>query len=75
MTAGTTDLADEIARAVRERTGGRLTRVRVAVAAGVVIVSGVAPSYYLKQMALEAARTALRGHPVLIRLEITVHGR
>ncbi|MFO0848256.1 MAG: hypothetical protein U0871_06835 [Gemmataceae bacterium] len=70
-----TDLADEIARAVRERTAGRLREASVAVTDDAVIVRGVAPSYYLKQLALEAARASLRGLPVLIRLEVTVHGR
>lgn len=69
------DLADEIARAVRDRTAGRLREASVAVTNDAVVVRGIAPSYYLKQLALEAARTALRGLPVLIRLEITVHGR
>lgn len=70
-----TDLAHEIARAVRERTAGRLREASIAVTDDAVVVRGVAPSFYLKQLALEAARVALRGLPVLIRLEITVHGR
>jgi hypothetical protein len=69
------DLADEIARAVRERTAGRLREASITVTDDAVVVRGVAPSFYLKQLALEAARAALRGLPVLIRLEITVHGR
>lgn len=70
-----TDLADEIARAVCERTAGRLREASIVVTDDVVIVRGVAPSYDLKQLALEAAGVALRGLPALIRLEITVHGR
>ncbi len=70
-----TDLADQIARAVHERTNGRLRNAGVTVTGDAVVVCGIAPSFYLKQLALEAARTALRGLPVLIRLEITVHGR
>ena len=70
-----TDLAGRITAAVRERTGGRLRDARVAVGAGAVTVSGVAPSYYLKQLALEAARAALRGLPFRLELEITVHAR
>jgi osmotically-inducible protein OsmY len=70
-----TDLADRIARAVRDRTGGRVRNADVTVTDGAVVVRGAAPSYYLKQMALEAARSVLRGLPVLIRLEVTVHAR
>jgi hypothetical protein len=69
------DLADEIARAIRDRTVGRLREASVAVTDDAVVICGVAPSFYLKQLALEAARAALRGLPVLIRLEVTVHGR
>jgi hypothetical protein len=70
-----TDLADRIAAAVRERTGGRLRDARVVAGRGVVTVSGAAPSFHLKQLALEAARAALRGLPFQLALEVTVHAR
>lgn len=70
-----TDTADRIAAAVRGRTGGRLRDARVVVDRGVVTVSGSAPSFYLKQIALEAARAALRGLPFQLALEVTVHVR
>lgn len=67
------DLAGRIAAAVRERTGGRLRGARIVVDRGVVTVSGAAPTFYLKQLALEAARAALRGLPFQLALEVTVH--
>lgn len=70
-----TDLADRVADTVRERTGGRLRDAAVVVADGTVTVRGVAPSFYLKQLALEAARVALRGLPFTFQLEIAVHAR
>jgi hypothetical protein len=75
FTGPTTDLPAEIAAVIRERTGGRLTHLRVTVEGSVVNVSGMAPSFYLKQLALEAVRAALRGLPLRTELEITVHAR
>ena len=69
------DLADQILRAVHERTSDRLRDTRVVVTGGAVTVHGIAPSFYLKQLALEAARTALRGLPVVILLEMPTHAR
>lgn len=74
-TAPATGLADRVAAAIRKRTGRRLRALRVSVDQGVVAVSGMAPSYYLKQLALEAARSALRGLPFHLVLEITVDVR
>jgi hypothetical protein len=70
-----TDLAEAVGRAVHDRTGGWLRNATVTVTHEVVLVCGIAPSFYVKQMALEAARSALRGRQLCIRLEITVHGR
>jgi hypothetical protein len=70
-----TGLTDIVARAVHERTGGRLRDASVTATEDTIIVRGVAPTFYLKQMALEAARVALRGLPLCLRLEITVHAR
>jgi hypothetical protein len=67
-----THLVGRISAAVRERTGGRLRDARVVVDRDVVTVSGSAPSFYLKQLALEAARAALRGLPFQLALEVTV---
>lgn len=66
-------LVDRISMAVCERTGGRLCNARVAVHEGKVTLSGIASSYYLKQLALEAARSALQGLPFRLELEVTVH--
>jgi hypothetical protein len=69
------DVAGVIARSIRRRTDGRVRDVRVEVADGVVTVRGSAPSYYLKQLALEAARAGLTGSHRTLLLEITVHAR
>jgi len=68
MTETTTEMATEITTVIHDRTGGRLTHVCVTVAANVVTISAVAPSFDLKQLALEAARAALR-----LALEIALH--
>jgi BON domain len=70
-----TDLAERLARTVRTAANGRVKSVRVTVGEGTVTVHGVAPSFYHKQLALEAARAALREHALALRLEITVHDR
>ena len=70
-----TDLVGRISAAVRERTGGRLRDARVVVDRDVVTVSGSAPSFYLKQLALEAARAVLGDFSCRLNLEITVHAR
>lgn len=70
-----TDLIDRIGHAVRERTNGRLRDARVTVAEETVTLHGLAPSFYLKQLAVEAARAALGGLPFRLQLEITVHAR
>jgi hypothetical protein len=67
-----TDLAVRIVTAVHSRTGGRLRDARFVVGRGVVTVFGAAPSFYLKQLALEAARAALCGLPFRLFLEVTV---
>jgi hypothetical protein len=68
-----TNLANQFAAAVRERTGGRLRDGRITLNGDVITVPGVAPSFYVKQLALEAARATLRGLPSRLELEIDVH--
>ncbi len=67
------ELAEKIATHVRAKTGGRVRSAQVRVESSVVTVSGGAPSFHLKQLALEAARDVLTGLPFRLNVEITVH--
>lgn len=49
------DLADRVERTVRVRTGGRIRDLHVQVQGDDVIISGVACTYYAKQLATHAA--------------------
>jgi osmotically-inducible protein OsmY len=69
------ELAEKVATHVRAKTGGRVHSARVRVEGGVVTVSGAAPSFHLKQLALEAARSVLTGLSFRLNVEITVHAR
>ncbi|HEV8004254.1 MAG TPA: hypothetical protein VGP63_30595 [Planctomycetaceae bacterium] len=48
-------LADQIARLVQSKTGGRIDGLTVSVAGNGVIISGRTTTYYLKQLATHAA--------------------
>ena len=52
-------LEGSIERRIAERTWGRVHWLRVAVGDGRAVVSGYAPSYYIKQLAIQAALEAL----------------
>ncbi len=71
----TPDLIEQIGHAIRERTNGRLRDARITVTDETVTLHGFAPSFYLKQLALEGARSALGERPFRLQLEITVHVR
>ena len=51
----TDDLIARVERIVRCRTGGRIRDLRVEVQGGDVIISGIACTYYAKQLATHAA--------------------
>lgn len=48
-------LREALERSVRLRTGGLIRSLRVDVANGEVVISGLAPTYYAKQLATHAA--------------------
>jgi hypothetical protein len=73
--AKTAQWAESVAQNIRLRTGGQVRDVCVEVGPDAVRVRGLAPSFYLKQLTLEAARASLRGAQLKLRLEITVHER
>jgi hypothetical protein len=51
----TESLAEQIARLVQSKTGGRIDGLNVAVAGTEVTISGRTTTYYLKQLATHAA--------------------
>jgi hypothetical protein len=52
---------ETVAQNIRLRTAGQVRDVRVEVGPDAVTVCGLAPSFYVKQLALEAARASLPG--------------
>jgi hypothetical protein len=59
MTDADADACSAIERRIRERTWGRMRHVHVELSGEQVVVHGQVPTYYLKQLALEAARESL----------------
>jgi hypothetical protein len=55
LEAPTDDLVARVERIVRCRTGGRIRDLRVEVQGADVIISGIACTYYAKQLATHAA--------------------
>jgi len=67
------DLERALERQIELRTGRRLRRLRVDATVERVVVHGFTGSYYVKQLALEAAREALRsvqGPPLELDIEV-----
>jgi hypothetical protein len=61
-----------VERAIRERTWGRVSNLCVELRGELVVVCGSTQTYYLKQLALEAAREALATtRPFLIDIGVT----
>lgn len=66
-----TALECSIRRRVVERTWGRILGLRVDVAGDLVSVSGQAPSYYVKQLALLAVREVSPTVSVELNIDVT----
>jgi hypothetical protein len=65
------EVASVVERALRERTWDRVRQPRVNGTGESVVVHGSTRTYYLKQLALEAARSALAGtRPLIIDLAV-----
>ena len=64
------DLAIRVERALQATGHGALRSVKVSVQAEVVTLSGWTPTYYLKQLAQEAAQAASRSHRVRNDLDV-----
>ena len=71
--AGPNNVAVAIDRSVRERTGGRVSDLRVIVSPCYVILHGRCSTYYMKQLAQHAAMS-LAGESVVVN-DIQVTGR
>ncbi len=56
-------LPQEIERAITRRTWGRLHRLAIEVMPDRLIVRGYAPSYYVKQLAIQACLEATEAAP------------
>ncbi len=62
--------ADALRRHIDSRTWRRIRRLRVDCSGDRVTVHGVAPSYYLKQLALCAVRELLPAAEVDLRIQV-----
>ena len=72
MACNDSEIAGVIERAIRERTRGQVRHLRVELTGESVVVHGSTPTYYLKQLALEAARSALaRTRQLIIDIDVT----
>lgn len=58
------ELVDRVARVIHERTGRMVRGLRVELQAGQVVLQGLSPSYYYKQLATHAAMDELAGQCV-----------
>jgi len=77
MAAAPSDLELELLRQIEKRTWGQVNRLRVEVRPDRVIVSGSTPTYYVKQLVLEAVLDVTRSRavpPVSLNVKIGDHG-
>ncbi len=69
------NIEEAIAAGIQAATFGGLSGLMVGLADGTVVVRAIAPSYYLKQLALEGAKTSRdQFGRVPIRFEVSVTG-
>jgi hypothetical protein len=65
------ELLQMVERAIRERTWGRVSKLCVESRGELVVIAGSTRTYYLKQLALVAAREALAAsRPFLIDIDV-----
>jgi hypothetical protein len=64
------ELEQTIERQVALRTWGRVRSLRVEVEDGRVVVTGRAPSYYVKQLVLLAVREVVGMAPIELNIEV-----
>ncbi|MBI1902527.1 MAG: hypothetical protein HYS13_15610 [Planctomycetia bacterium] len=68
---GGLSFAETIERQIVERTSGRIRGLRVELSDGCLIVHGFASSYYIKQLALHAAREMING-TLAVNLDVQI---
>jgi hypothetical protein len=61
---------EAVERQIRNRTWGRIRRLHVEWKGNRVVVQGSAPTYYVKQLALQAVRELDREVPVDLDIEV-----
>lgn len=66
------EMEASVERRIRQRTSGRVQRLPVAVSDGHLLVQGETTTYYVKQLALEAAREASKQSNMPLRIDIRV---
>jgi hypothetical protein len=66
-----TELEQAIMRQVMQRTGGRIQMLNVEVVGQAVVIRGRAPTYYLKQLALQGVLDRL-GPAAEMRIELNI---
>ncbi len=64
------DLVDRVIRVVHERTGRMVRGLRVEVQPGQVVLRGLSPSYYYKQLASQAAMEELAGQVIANEIQV-----
>lgn len=64
------ELVARVERVVRCRTGGRIRDLRVEVQGADVVISGVAQTYYAKQLATHAALDELNGRTLTNAIDV-----
>lgn len=64
------DLVDRVSRLIHERTGRMVRGLRVEVQPGQVVLRGLSPSYYYKQLASHAAMEELAGQVVANEIQV-----
>ena len=63
--------AEALRRYIDARTGRRIRHLRVDCDGSRVAVHGVAPSYYLKQLAITAVREVIPSAPVELNIQVS----
>lgn len=73
---GDAELEQALGHQIERRTEGRVGRPYIAVRPEGIVVAGTAPSYYLKQLILEAVLDVTRtraARPVALRIRVAQH--
>lgn len=64
------DLAGSIERRIHARTHGRVRNLRVVLSDSAVVLQGIAPTHYTKQLALDGALGAVASQRIINRIQV-----